>query len=57
MTPVFTPDAARNEPARAFALSWARSRGLIAPGDHIVVVHGSMPNHPSHNGMFVEVVE
>jgi pyruvate kinase len=57
VTPVFTPEAARSEQARAFALSWARSRGLIAPGDRIVIVHGTTPNHPSHNGMFVEMVE
>jgi pyruvate kinase len=54
VTPVHAADPAD---ARSFALDWARARGLIAPGDCVVVVQGTMPRHPSHNAMAVEVGE
>jgi len=57
VTPVPAPPFADGEAARAFALDWARSRGLVAPGDSVVVVMGTMPKHPSHNAIIVEVVE
>lgn len=59
VTPVFVPDLADGESARArdFALDWARGRGLIHAGDCVVVVMGTMPRHPSHNAIMVEVVE
>ena len=57
VTPLIVPHLADNEKASASALSWARSQGLVAPGDRVVIVDDPTPNRPSHNGMSVEVVE
>jgi pyruvate kinase len=57
VTPVHAPISDDGESARAFALDWARTRGLVAPGDCVVVVLGTMPGHTSHNAMIVEVVD
>ena len=51
------PGTAVGEKAGNFALDWARTRGLVSSGDYVVIVQGTMPNHPSHNAMMVEVVE
>jgi len=57
VTPVAAPGIAVGEKAGKFALDWARSRGLAAQGDIVVVVEGTLPNNRSHNAMMVEVVE
>ncbi len=56
VTPVNAPEQATGEAAVHFALDWARERGLASGGDYVVIVQGTMPNHPSHNAMMVEVV-
>ena len=38
---------------RAFILEWCRARGLIAPGDRIVGIRGSLPDDPTHNEIVV----
>ena len=57
VTPVTVPGIAVGQKAGKFALDWARERGLVSRGDHVVIVEGTMPNHPSHNAMMVEVVQ
>ena len=56
VTPVLVPEVSHSEKAHDFAMDWARTRGLVATGDYVVVVEGTMPNNPSHNTMTVEVV-
>jgi pyruvate kinase len=57
VSPVHCPSLIAGEQALTTALEWARSRELIAHGDRVVLVHGTMPHNPSHNAMFVEEVE
>ena len=40
-----------------FALDWARARDLVAPGDRVVLVSGTIPGNPTHNAMLVQEVE
>jgi pyruvate kinase len=56
VTPVYSPESRDPERALAFALNWARDRALIAPGDSVVLVRGTLPGNPTHNAMFVQVV-
>jgi pyruvate kinase len=56
VTPVQAPSLADGDAALSFALDWARSRGLVAPGDCVVVVMGAVPDHPLHNAIIVERV-
>ena len=46
------------DPERAldFALDWARERGLVKPGDRVILVRGTMPDNPIHNGILVREV-
>ena len=39
-----------------FAVSWATERGLVGPGDRIVVLRGFIPDYPTHNAMVVREV-
>jgi pyruvate kinase len=55
--PLHCPTIDAPEQALTIALDWARSRSLIAPGDRVVLVRGTMPDDPSHNAMFVQEVE
>lgn len=57
VTPLDRPEARDAEQALAFALEWARPRGLVAPGDRVVLVSGIMPNSPIHNALLVREVE
>jgi pyruvate kinase len=47
------PDIAERYQLRAFVLEWCRVRGLIAPGDRIVGIRGSLPDDPTHNEIVV----
>jgi pyruvate kinase len=57
VTPLHFPEIADIERGLAFALDWARDRGLIARGDRVVLLRGTMPGNPAHNAMFVQEVE
>ena len=57
VSPVHCPAISESDQGFAMALDWARSRELIARGDRVVLVQGTMPNNPSHNAMFVQEVE
>jgi hypothetical protein len=56
VTPVVVPEIADASADRAFALSWARQRGLVKAGDRVVMVLGTLPGDPAHNAIHVEVV-
>ena len=56
VTPLHFPAATDSEQALRFALDWARERGLVAQGDRVVLVSGTMPNSPIHNAMLVREV-
>jgi pyruvate kinase len=47
------PDIKERDQLRAFMLDWCRTRGLIAPGDRIVGIRGSLPDDPTHNEIIV----
>ena len=47
------PDITERYQLRAFVLDWCRTRGLIAPGDRIVGIRGSLPDDPTHNEIVV----
>jgi len=56
VTPLHFPGATDSEQALAFALGWARERDLVARGDRVVLVSGTMPNSQTHNGVLVHEV-
>ncbi len=45
VTPVVAPDTSGAEQELAFAIDWARARGLVHPGQHVVLLRGAMPGH------------
>jgi pyruvate kinase len=57
VSPLHCPEIGEGEHALGIAFDWARSRGLIARGDRVVLVMGNLANNPSHNAMFVQEVE
>jgi pyruvate kinase len=57
VTPLHSPGVSSAEQALARALSWARDRDLVAPGDRVVLVSGTMPDNPIHNAVLVQEVE
>ncbi len=57
VTPVHFPEITDVEQALAFALDWARARGLIASGDRVILLRGTVPGNPVHNALLVREVE
>jgi pyruvate kinase len=57
VSPMHYPALREGEQGLATALEWARARELIARGDRVVLVQGTMPHNPGHNSMFVHEVE
>jgi pyruvate kinase len=57
VTPLHFADLNQVDRALAFALDWARARGLVARGDRVVLVRGTLPGSPAHNALLVEEVE
>jgi pyruvate kinase len=53
VTPLPMPEYSSRDQLRAFMLEWCRTRGLIAPGDRIVGIRGSLPDDPTHNEIVV----
>ncbi|WP_315850086.1 pyruvate kinase alpha/beta domain-containing protein, partial [Singulisphaera acidiphila] len=56
VTPIHDPEISNAEHALDHALAWARARALIAPGDRVVLVSGTMPGNPTHNALLVREV-
>jgi pyruvate kinase len=40
----------------AFAIDWARTRGWVRPGQHVVLVEGEMPDQPTSRAVMVREV-
>jgi pyruvate kinase len=55
VTPLPIPDFVGRDDVRAFVVGWCREHGLIATGDRIVRIRGSVPTDPTHNE--IEVYE
>ncbi len=57
VTPMHDPEIEHNvDRAVARALDWARVRHLVAPGDRVVLLRGTMPGDPVHNAIQVQEV-
>ncbi len=57
VTPLHSAEITDIDQALAFALDWARDRDLLAPGDRVVLVRGTIPGNPTHNAMLIQEVE
>jgi pyruvate kinase len=55
--PVHFPEITDGEQALSFSLEWARSRQLVATGDRIVLLRGTIPGSAVHNAVFVQRVD
>jgi pyruvate kinase len=56
VTAVVQPDGSA-EKDLSFAMEWARSRRLVLPGQHVVLVRGQMPGEPRSRGVLAREVE
>ncbi len=56
VTPLFFPEIDDVEHAMNFAMQWAKDRGLVAPGDRVVLLRGTLPSGPAHNELLVQEV-
>jgi pyruvate kinase len=57
VTPLHISKLTEARQALDYADHWCRERGLIAPGDHVVLIRGLIPDNPTHNAIFVHKVE
>jgi pyruvate kinase len=57
VTPLHSREITDIDRDLAFALDWARARDLLAPGDRVVLVRGTIPGNPTHNAMLIQEVE
>ena len=57
VTPVHAPNIADGASALEAALAWARPRGMVRTGGHVVLVRGTIPGNPVHNALFVQIVD
>jgi pyruvate kinase len=56
VTPFPLPDQAGEEQGLALLEDWCRSRGLVAPGDRVVIIRGTSPHDPRHNQIEVREI-
>ncbi|MBV8605939.1 MAG: pyruvate kinase [Singulisphaera sp.] len=57
VTPLSFSNVGDAEHALAFALDWAHARGLVAPGDRVILLRGTIPDNPTHNALLVQEVK
>lgn len=57
VTPLLCPVIDDHEKTVEFVRGWALHHELVRPGDHIIVVQGTMPGRSSHNAMIVVSVD
>ena len=57
VTPLVRAQVADHQANGDFVREWASAHGLVARGDHILVVQGTTPNRPGHNAVLVQEVE
>jgi pyruvate kinase len=53
--PLPLPEFTDRSQLRAFVVDWCRARSLLAPGDRVVRIRGTLPDDPTHNE--IEVYE
>jgi pyruvate kinase len=56
VTATVTPEHSSPQQELAFAINWARTRRLIQPGQHVVLVRGEMPGQPTSRAVVVRAV-
>jgi pyruvate kinase len=56
VTPVVQPEATSPQQELAFAIEWARSRRVVAPGQHVVLLRGKVPGQDRSRGVLVSEV-
>jgi pyruvate kinase len=56
VTATVAPGEPRLQQELAFAINWARARGLVRPGQHVVLVEGEMPGQPTSRAVVVRTV-
>ena len=54
VTPIIDVDVSDGEATMARALDLARSRGIVASGDRVVLVRGTVPGSAVHNAIWVQ---
>ncbi len=57
VTPLVAPAIADAEGTLAVALDWAKRHGLVARGDRVVLVRGTIPGDATHNALLVREVD
>jgi pyruvate kinase len=57
VTPCVDADIRDSGATMARALDLARSRGIVSPGDRVVLVRGTVPGSAVHNAILVQEVE
>jgi pyruvate kinase len=56
VTAVVQPEATSPEREMAFTIDWARSRRLVAPGQHVVLLRGKVPGQERNRGVLASEV-
>jgi len=57
VTPLHDPAISNAENAMEHALAWAKARGLVASGDRVILISGTVPGNPVHNALLVREVD
>jgi pyruvate kinase len=57
VTPVVVSDVPQTEQELAFAIDWAKSRGVVRPGQHVVLLRGEMPGTAKSRAVLVREVK
>jgi pyruvate kinase len=56
VTATVAPEKLGLQQELAFAINWARARGLVRPGQHVVLLEGEMPGQPASRAVVVRTV-
>jgi pyruvate kinase len=56
VTAAVAPEKLSLQQELAFAINWARTRGLVRPGQHVVLLEGEMPGQPTRRAVVVRTV-
>jgi pyruvate kinase len=56
VTAVVVPENSSPQQELACAIAWARTRHLVQPGRHVVLVRGEMPGQPTSRAVVVQAV-
>jgi pyruvate kinase len=56
VTATVAPEKLGLQQELAFAINWARTRRLVRPGQHVVLLEGEMPGQPTSRAVVVRAV-